>query len=100
MIKGTTPTHTFEIPFDTSLIKTVKIIYVQDDEIVLCKKNNEITIKDGVIEVKLSQEDTFLFDCQKPVKIKIRILSSGGEALVSQTFNEVIEDCYDNEVLV
>ena len=35
MIIGTTPTHTFDIPFDTSMVDEVKITYAQDDVVVL-----------------------------------------------------------------
>ena len=37
MIRGTTPTHIFNIPFDTSLVDEVKITYAQEDEIILIK---------------------------------------------------------------
>ena len=37
MIQGTTPTHTFTIPFDVSLIKELKVVYAQQGEIVLEK---------------------------------------------------------------
>ena len=32
IMQGTTPTHTFYLPFSTDIIKTVRIIYCQNDE--------------------------------------------------------------------
>ena len=67
MIQGTTPTHTFNIPFDTSMVKEVKILYAQDDVKILEKKNGDCTLTGQSISVTLTQEGTFLFDRKKPV---------------------------------
>ena len=47
MIRGTTPTHIFEIPFDSSYLKRILITYFQDKHIVL-----EKTEEDCVLEAK------------------------------------------------
>lgn len=99
MIRGTTPTYTIGIPFDTSVIKTAKLIYKQGDKTVLCKTTDELTIGKGVVEATLSQEETFLFKCGETIKIKLRVLCDGGEALATQTEYDYVEDCYDDEVL-
>ena len=67
MIRGTTPTHTFNIPFDTSMVKEVKILYAQDVVKILEKKNGDCVLAGQSISVTLTQEDTFLFDNKKPV---------------------------------
>ena len=99
MIRGTTPTHTFNIPFDTSMVKEVKILYAQDDVKVLENKNGDCKLSGQSISVTLSQEDTFLFDRKKPVEIQIRVLTLGGDALASVPEKVGVSKCLDNEVL-
>jgi hypothetical protein len=99
MIRGTTPTHTFNIPFDTSLVDEVKITYAQEDEIILTKGTTDCTLENNAIKVTLSQEDTFKFDHAKAVQIQIRILTVGGEALASVIEKVGVSKCLDNEVL-
>ena len=100
MIRGTTPTHTFNIPFDTSLVDEVKITYAQEDEIVLVKGTPDCILDTNTIKVTLSQDDTFKFDCKKSVQVQLRILTKSGEALASVVENIGVSKCLDNEVLV
>lgn len=99
MIRGTTPTHTFNIPFDTSLVDEVKITYAQRDEIVLSKSTEDCVLENDTIAVTLSQEDTFKFDCTECVQIQLRILTVNGEALASVVTTVGVSKCLDNEVL-
>lgn len=100
MFKGTTPTHIFNVSIDTTLIKEVKIIYSQRDKEVLSKRIGDCTIEKGVIKVRLSQEDTFLFEGNTVVTIQIRVLTTGGDALISEPIMISVGKCLDNEVLV
>lgn len=100
MFKGTTPTHTFNIPPDLSAIKEVRIIYSQNGEVVLKKRTADCTIEGRTIKTKLSQEDTFLFKGNTPVSILIRVLTQGKDALRSLPIVRSVEECCDDEVLV
>ena len=99
MIIGTTPTHIFNIPFDTSLVDEVKITYAQEDEIVLIKGTSDCVLDTTTIKVTLSQKDTFLFDSKKSVQVQLRILTKSGEALASVVEHIGVSKCLDNEVL-
>lgn len=99
MIRGTTPTHTFTIPFDVSSIKEVKIIYSQSDEQIICKRAEDCELSGTTIKTTLSQEDTFKFDCKKMVQIQVRVLTKAGQALSSLIQNVTVEKCLDDEVL-
>lgn len=100
MNRGTTPTHTFTIPFDTSLIKEVKIIYSQDDEQVFCKRTADCELSGTDIKTTLSQEETFMFDCKKLVQIQLRVLTNGGDSLITPIITRTVGKCLDDEVLV
>ena len=99
MIRGTTPTHIFTLPFDNSLISKLRIIYAQGDRKVLVKEHHDCQIEGNMVTVKLSQLETFLFDCTKYVEIQLRVLTKGGDALNSRPMKVSVERCLDTEVL-
>lgn len=100
MFKGTTPTHTFNVSIDTSLIKEVKITYSQKDAEILVKRTEDCTISDGAITTRLSQEDTFKFEGNTIVTIQVRVLTTGGDALMAEPIMMTVGKCLDDEVLV
>lgn len=99
MIRGTTPTHTFNLTFDVSLIKKVKITYAQDNTAVIAKTTKDCTLSGSSIAVKLSQEDTLKFDHRKTVEIQVRILTQNNAAMASKIKRVSVERCLDCEVL-
>ena len=100
MYRGTTPKHIFQVPIDTSLINKVKITYCQKDREILVKRTEDCTIEDGVISTRLSQEDTFKFECNLYVTIQVRILTTSGDVLTSEPIMASVGKCLDDEVLV
>lgn len=84
MVPGTTPLHIFKLPFDTSLIHSVRISYEQNKKIVLTKETEEITMHENKMAVRLSQEETLLFHHLVTVRVQLHILTQSGDALVSR----------------
>lgn len=99
MFKGTTPTHYFNIPIDTSRIKELKITYSQKDREIFAKRKEDCIIEEGKITTTLSQEETFMFEPDKFVTIQIRVLMDDGVALTSKLMMMSVEKCLDDEVL-
>ena len=101
MIKGTTPMHTFGVPsyFDVNGIKSLEITYAQDDNALFVKGLSDCEINGQDISTKLTQEETFLFDVEKPVQIQIRILTIYGDVVSSDIILTMAKKCLDNEVL-
>lgn len=100
MFKGTTPTHAFQVPIDSALIKEVKITYSQRDVEILVKRTNDCIIADGVISTRLTQEETFLFTSNVVVTIQLRVLTTNGDALIAEPIMMAVGKCLDDEVLV
>ena len=100
MFKGTTPTHTFNVSIDTSILKEVKIIYSQNDREVLTKRLKDCVLGEGTITTSLTQEETFLFESGKFVSIQVRVLTDRGDALTSEQMMMSVAKCFDDEVLV
>lgn len=97
MIRGTTPTHTFTLPFGSDVIASLRIIYAQDGDVKITRN----TVPEGNnATVVLTQEETLSLDCDKYVEIQIRVLTLGGEALSSDIIRVSVERCLEDEVLV
>lgn len=101
MKRATTVTHTFSLPFSyVAYISKVLITYKQRNEIVFTKDENQIEVRnDKDILVKLSQEDTKQFLPNIPVKIEIRALTLGGDAIASDIIETRVENVLNDEVL-
>jgi hypothetical protein len=97
MVRGTTPTYTFEIPFDTNLIASAKVIFSQG-EVSVSKRLHDCSLNGSELSVKLTQEDTFKF-CKGAVEMIIRVLTLGGDALASDVMYDFVRCCNDDEVL-
>ena len=96
---GSTPTHTFTIPYDTSLLDIVEITYSQRGQVVLQKREDDCTMEDDVISVKLKERDTFLFDSAYPVEIQMRIGDKDGTVIPSDIINVSCARCLSQDVL-
>lgn len=99
MIQGTTPTHVFQLPFSTDLIEEIQVTYVQGEEEILQKTTDDIIKEGDTIRYSLTQEETFLFDHRKIVKIQIRVLLTDGTVMASAIFTARVDKCLDDEVL-
>lgn len=96
---GTTPKHTFTIPFDASLIKELKVTYAQSKKIVLEKYLDDFEVNGRELSITLTQEETFLFNEDIIVEIQARVLTLGGDVLVSDISIATADRCLDREVL-
>jgi hypothetical protein len=93
MIRATTPTHRFTLPFDyAENVSKVLVTYKQGDEIILEKTEKDITAEGNVMEYTLTQEETKKFAPGKGVSIQVRILGLDGSAMASR---EIIKPCRD-----
>ena len=99
MRKGTTPTFTFTLPFDTAIVAKAKVIFEYDNEQQLTKTAGADNFSGNTIIVQLTQEETFLFRCNSRIKVQLRVLTNSGDALVSDVYTVFVEECLDNEVL-
>lgn len=99
MIVGTTPTHSFNIPFNTDIIMAVRIVYSQNDSPVLIKTTDECVLEDKTISTTLTQEDTFKFDHKLPVEIQVRVLTNTGTSLASVPKKIGVTKCLETAVI-
>lgn len=99
MRRGTTPTHTFTIPFDTAMVDKIEIVYAQGDMEVLRKGTEDCTLEGQTITTQLTQNDTFLFNTANNVQIQLRIMDKDGNVFGSDIMVVSCKKCLSNEVL-
>ena len=97
--RGSTPTHIFEIPFDTEIVKKVRITYAQNDEEILSKKTEDCTIVGNEVITELTQAETLLFNHSYPVQIQIKVLDVNDKIHTSDVIVKSVKKCLNEEVL-
>lgn len=85
MIRGTTPTLEFALPFEVDLIAEAYVTISQNQSVVIDKSLSELTCAGKTLTVKLSQEDTLKLQQSefKPAEVQIRVRMKSGDALAS-----------------
>ena len=83
MIRGTTPTLEFTLPFDTSLIAEIYVTMTQNGKTVLEKTLSDCNCSGTSVSLTLTQEDTLKLQQQPRSQAEIRVRTTAGEALAS-----------------
>ena len=96
MIRGTTPTLEFDVPFDTELLAEAYVTLSQNREIVVDKPLTECQCSGNKITVRLTQEETLKLDCECNTEIQIRARMVDGNAVASNIItvstNRILKD--------
>lgn len=77
-IRGTTPTITFNLPFDVSTITNCEVYFGQNDELLVTKEYDDCTLSGTTLSVTLDQEDTLQFDDDEKLQMQIRFVFTDG----------------------
>ena len=99
MIRGTTPIHIFEIPFEVSLLEKIEITYSQKNKIVLQKHKEDVGLSGTEITLKLTQEETLKFNTTDNVLIQIRVKTTSGEVLANEIILASVSQVLSEEIL-
>jgi hypothetical protein len=81
VIRGTTPTHEFELPYPIALVDDIRVVYGQNKKAIIVKTINDCTLTEGQISISLTQEETFLFSASKKLEIELRIKLANGKVV-------------------
>ena len=99
MIRGTTPTHTFTLPFAVSMVDDVMVIYAQNDVEVFQKNTRDCVLEGNTIQTTLTQDDTLRLDHRQNVQVQLRVLTIDGTAMASRVYVMGVEQCLNDEVM-
>ena len=96
MIRGTTPTLTFTLPFSTSTIRSLMLTFSQSGKEVFTLEKEDCTLDDTSVIVHLTQEQTLKFLTTALVEIQMRVLTTDNQAIASEiitcSIDKVLKD--------
>ena len=98
MIRGTTPTYIFPIPFDSANIEKLRITFEQGS-VEITKTEDECTFNNKEIICRLTQQDTFSFEAGY-IDVQIRGLTKNNEVIATLPSKITCYDSLNEEVLV
>lgn len=99
MFRGSTPTHTFQLPMPASSLTKIRITYSQFGRTVLEKREADVSSEENTIKVTLKQEETLKFKWNEDAKIQVKVLTNIGTVLLSRIFTVNVHDVLNTEVL-
>ena len=102
MIKGTTPTLQFNIPFSTSLIKTAEIVlqYVDNAKTVTIERSMaDCTIGEQSISAVLTQEETLALPAPAIAQVQLRIKTIDDMVLATLPQEVIVKKLLKESVL-
>lgn len=99
MIRGTTPTHIFTLPFDAGQISQLRLTYSQDGTTVFEKNETEVTKAGTQLEYTLTQTESLAFTEQKSVEIQLKIKTIDGAVVASKIMRTNASTVLNEEVL-
>ena len=97
MFQATTPTHTFYLPFEASIIDKLILTYKQDGRTVLRKTENDVIRDHQFIRLTLSQEETNFFS-SRPASVQLRV-KIGDKVLASRVVKMDVKASLNQEVM-
>ena len=96
MRRGTTPTLTFNLPFNVEDIHYCEIYFSQNDELVFEKTMDDCVLEDNTLSVTLTQADTLNLDEEEKAEIQIRFVFIDGTVnatdIVKDKVNKILKD--------
>ena len=102
MIRGTTPTLLFNLPFSASIIKSAEITikYVDDlKRILIIKKLNDCELGETTIGTRLTQEETLQFPAPAIVNIQLRIVTTDDLILATEPYVVTVKKLLAEDVI-
>lgn len=99
MIRGTTPTHTFELPFQVRNIDKLRLTYSQNGNIVFEKNEKQVTMAGAVIEYTLTQAESLSLSTKYPVEIQIKVKNISGSVVATKIMHFNATAVLNEEVL-
>ena len=97
--RGTTPTHTFTLPFEKDFLEDLRINYYQGKKEILVKGMQDVEVNGNDISLTLTQEETFMFKEGMNVLVQLKIKTTEGQVLNSDIIEMRIDRSLDDEVI-
>jgi hypothetical protein len=102
MIKGTTPTLQFNLPFGTESIKSAEVVIeytVANLKYFITKTVRDCQIAEKSLSVTLTQEETLRLPAPSQVNIQLRVLTNNDVALATAIYRVTVDRLLKEDVL-
>lgn len=102
MIKGTTPTIQYNLPFESGLIKKAEIVvkYVDaNKETLIVKQLEDCVLGDKSISAKLTQEETILLPAPSFAEVQLRVVTTDGTILATEPEKVTVKRLLKEDVI-
>lgn len=86
MIRGTTPTLRFALPFDTAEVAELFVTITQAYGPTVEKSLKDCTLEGTTVACPLTQEDTLQLRQSVPALVQVRLRTTAGAAMASKVF--------------
>lgn len=84
MIRGTTPTLSFELPSEIAEVSELWITVLQNSTVMINKTLAECELNGNLLTVRLTQEETLKLQGDCTAKIQLRVRTASGDAMASE----------------
>ena len=95
----TTPTHTFEVPFDTQNVTWLELAYRQLDDVVILKHLADVKLDVKKVITTLSEAETAMLRPNVPVRIQMCV-GFGKTRLNSNVIKAAVEDVLKEGMMI
>jgi hypothetical protein len=85
LIRGTTPTHTFDIGMEESFVSGLTVSYSQNGSVIVQKAKAQCSFAGEEVNATLTKEETLRFAAGQIISIKIEVATAGGQELVDDS---------------
>lgn len=102
MIRGTTPTLMYNLPFSASIIKSAEITieYVDDlKKVLITKTLEDCELGEASISTRLTQEETLQFPAPATVLVQLRVLTNDDIALATEPLGVEVDKLLAEDVI-
>lgn len=97
--RGSTPTHSFTLPFNMSMVEEIRISYSQGNKKILTKTLRDADVSENGIFITLSQEETLKFKAGENAEIQLKIKTTSEKVINSNIIYMLVEETLDEEVI-
>ena len=102
MIRGTTPTLLFNLPFSAALIKSAEITIQYIDElkkVLILKTLDDCKLGESSISTMLTQEETLQFPAPATVLIQLRVVTTDDTILATEPQSVTVKKLLAEDVI-
>ena len=99
-MRGTTPIHTFQLPFSAENVAKAKVAYKEGNNLLFKKNTTDCKMEANSIIVALTREETIKFPDNTIIKVQLEIETKAGESLKTDVYKLWSSELLDEGSLV